>query len=341
MSKILNFTLLSIVCAGSLCAKQITDQLGRNVEIKDEVSKIVVLQHQSLNVLNQIGAIDKVVGVLESWEKQLGKNYARLAPSLKEMPVAGDLKQVNFESVLALKPDVVIVTNYLPKEQINKLDELKIPVVAMSFFKGGEDNDKVNPTFEDDEKAYNEGFYEGVELLGNIANKEKEATELIEYIKNSQAELKAKMSQIDTKNRVKIYMANPDLTTYGSGKYTGIMFERAGGENVAKKDIKGYKQISAEKLLSYNPDIIFVQERYPGVPDELKSNPLLKELSAIKEGKIFLMPEYVKAWGYPTPEAMALGEEWLARLLYPQNFENNFDEKVEDYYKKFYKTSYK
>ena len=53
------------------------------------------------------------------------------------------------------------------------------------------------------------------------------------------------------------------------------------------------------------------------------------------------MPEYVKAWGYPTPEAMALGEEWLARLLYPQNFENNFDEKVEDYYKKFYKTSYK
>lgn len=25
------------------------------------------------------------------------------------------------------------------------------------------------------------------------------------------------------------------------------------------------------------------------------------------------MPEYAKAWGYPTPEAMSIGEFWIAK----------------------------
>ena len=33
------------------------------------------------------------------------------------------------------------------------------------------------------------------------------------------------------------------------------------------------------------------------------------------------MPEYAKAWGYPMPEALALGEVWLAKSLYPQKFQ--------------------
>ncbi|WP_169784922.1 ABC transporter substrate-binding protein [Campylobacter curvus] len=344
MNKILKFTLVLALFASSLFAERtITDQLGREVKLPDEVKRIVVLQHQSLNALNEINAMDKVVGVLESWEKQLGKAYLRLAPSLKDMPTPGDLKTINYEAVLKLKPDVVIVTNYIAKDQLAKMDELKIPVVGVSFQKTNSSvKDKLNPTFKDDEIAYTEGFYEGIELLGKVANREKEADELIKYVKKSQSELKAKMVGLESSKRVKIYMANPDLHTYGSGKYTGIFFERAGGENVAKKDIVGAKQISAEQLLAWDPDMIFVQERFPQVPAELKDNAALKNLKAIKDGKIFMMPEYAKAWGYPTAEAMALGEEWLAIKLYPQRFNGvDFDKKVEDFYHKFYRTSYK
>ena len=46
--------------------------------------------------------------------------------------------------------------------------------------------------------------------------------------------------------------------------------------------------------------------------------------------------------GYPTAEAMALGEWWLAMKLYPKYFdEAEFDKKVEEFYQKFYRTSYK
>lgn len=337
MKKILSILLLFLTFG---FADVIKDQLGREVSLPDKVDRIVVLQHQSLNVLVQIGAKDKIVGVLQSWEKQLGSEYKRLFNGIDKLPTPGDLKTINFESLLKLKPDVVIVTNYIDKSYIKKLEELKIPVVMMSFFKNSSaGKDSVNPEFEDEEYSYNNGLYEGIALLGEVSGKSKEADELINYIKNSQKELKNYTSQIKTKT--KLYMANPKYQTYGSGKYTNITFRRAGGENVAAKDIKGYKQVSAENILDWNPDVIFVQARYPAVVDELKSDKVLQNLKAIKDNKIYLMPEYAKAWGYPTPEAMAIGEFWVGQKLYPDIFKDfNLDKKVKEYYKKFYNFEY-
>ena len=101
MSKFHSFVLALALGESSLFADRIiTDQLGRDVTLPDEVKRIVVLQHQSLNALNELNALDKVVGVQESWEKSLGKNYIRLAPNLKDMPTPGDLKVINYEAVL-------------------------------------------------------------------------------------------------------------------------------------------------------------------------------------------------------------------------------------------------
>lgn len=38
----------------------------------------------------------------------------------------------------------------------------------------------------------------------------------------------------------------------------------------------------------------------------------------MKRGRVFLMPEYAKALGYPMPESMSLGELWMARQLDPE-----------------------
>ena len=139
--------------------KVVTDQLGRKVVLPDKVKRIVVLQHQSLNVLVQLGATDKIVGVLKTWEENLGKEYVRLAPTLKDMPLPGDLKVINYEAVMALKPDVVIVANYIPKEYIAKMEELKIPVIGVSFSRTKEGKqDKRDPSFGDEVYAYDNGL---------------------------------------------------------------------------------------------------------------------------------------------------------------------------------------
>ena len=64
-------------------------------------------------------------------------------------------------------------------------------------------------------------------------------------------------------------MANPDLNTYGSGKYTGLMLEHAGAYNVAAATIKGFKQVSLENVLEWNPAVILVQDRYPDVVPQI------------------------------------------------------------------------
>ena len=343
MTKFLQILLLcGLFLSPSFAQRVITDQLGRSVTLPDEVNKIVVLQHQSLNVLVQLDAKDKIVGVLESWEKRLGSDYKRLFPEIASLATPGDLKVINFESIAKINPDVVITTNYIDKKYIEKLEELKIPVIMMSFFRDSTaGKDTVNPEFEDEIYSYNNGLVDGILLLGDVAGKSENAKKLVEYIKASQEELKAYTDKINASKRVKLYMANPNYETYGSGKYTSIIFKRAGGENVAAKDIKGYKQVSPEMIIAWNPDVIFVQARYESVMDELKNDKLLKDLKAIKEGKIYLMPEYAKAWGYPTPEAMSIGEFWVAKKLYPEAFKDfDLDKKVKEYYAEFFKTKY-
>jgi iron complex transport system substrate-binding protein len=335
---------LGIFLSTSLFAQRVViDQLGRKVTLPDTVSRVVVLQHQALNIINQLNGMDSVVGVLSSWKKRLGKDYIRLAPSLEKLPMPGDLKSVNIESILALKPDAVFVTHYLPKEYITQMEKLHIPVVAISLFKSPskKESQKLNPTLKDVAYTYDQGLYDAISLIGEVINHQKDAKELITYTKQEQIRLTTLMKRVDKTHPVKVYIANPDMTTYGSGKYTGIMLERAGALNVAAKKIKGYKQVSMENVLAWNPEVILVQSRYAHVVDEIKKDKGWGQINAVKNNRIYLMPEYAKAWGHPMAEALAIGELWLAQKLYPKEFQDiDMQKEADAFYRKFYRTPY-
>ncbi len=64
--------LLIFTAWNSYASRIVTDQLGRNVTIPDRVDRVVVLQHQTLNLLVQLNATDKIVGILANWKQQLG-----------------------------------------------------------------------------------------------------------------------------------------------------------------------------------------------------------------------------------------------------------------------------
>lgn len=323
-------------------AKEVTDQLGRVVQVPDQVKRAVVLQHQTLDIAVQLNATSQIVGILSSWKKRLGKTYEYLAPELKNMPTPGDLNSVNLESLLALKPDVVFVTNYMPTETINLISQHGIPVIAISFFVAPSSQQKMlNPTLEDENYSYTEGLKEAITLIANVFNHVAQGKELIDAAFSTRKLLIERLGDIPQDKRVRVYMANPDLATYGSGKYIGLMMQYAGAMNVASATIKGHKQVSLENVLQWNPQVIFVQSRYAPVVNAIYSDQGWKEILAVKNHQVFLMPEYVKAWGHPTPEAMALGELWIAKKLYPQKFEDiNLDKLVNDYYLKFYNKPY-
>lgn len=319
-----------------------TDQIGREVKVPDKVNRIVVLQHQTLNLLVQMNATDKIVGVMSNWKQQLGSNYARLAPELVSKASLGDLTHVDAEKLVALHPQVVFVTNYAPQEMIDKISSLGIPAVAISLRHDDEgEKNKLNPTMADEEQAYVKGLYEGIMLIGNIINKPEEAKALIKATENGRNIVSERLQNLPEEKRIRAYMANPELTTYGSGKYTGLMMKHAGAVNVAASTIKGFKQVSMEQVIAWNPQVIFVQNRYPGVVNEIRSNPQWQVIDAVKNHRVYLMPEYAKAWGYPMPEAMGIGELWMAKKLYPEKFNDVDMHKIaNDWYRKFYRTNY-
>ena len=105
---LLGLTLLSasLFTGQTFADRTVTDQLGRQVTLPDHVTRVVVLQHQTLNLLVQLHAAEDIVGVLSSWQKQLGPQFARFMPGSGNWR-PGRSHQVNIESLLALRPQVV------------------------------------------------------------------------------------------------------------------------------------------------------------------------------------------------------------------------------------------
>ena len=100
---LLGLTLLSasLFTGQAFADRTVTDQLGRQVTLPDHITRVVVLQHQTLNLLVQLHAAEDIVGVLSSWQKQLGPQFARFMPEIGQLATPGDLTQANIESLLA------------------------------------------------------------------------------------------------------------------------------------------------------------------------------------------------------------------------------------------------
>lgn len=334
--------LIGLVPFSALADRQVTDQLGREVTIPDRVDRVVVLQHQTLNLLVQLDATSTMVGILGNWKQQLGEGYERLVPQLKTIPALGDLTHVDLEKLVALHPQVVFVTNYAPKEMIDQIQNLGIAVIAISLRSGDDQQQsKLNPELQNEDQAYNQGLKDGIWLIGNVVNHQQQAEALIKATFDERQQTADRLKAIPPDQRIRAYMANPDLTTYGSGKYTGLMMAHAGALNVAAASVKGYKQVSMEQIIAWDPQVIFVQDRYPRVIDEINQQPAWQAVDAVKHHRVYLMPEYAKAWGYPMPEALALGELWMAKKLYPEKFSDvDMQKKADSWYQRFYRTHY-
>lgn len=336
---ILSFLL--ITTEQGIAKRTITDQLGRTVTLPDKIERAVILQHQTLDIVIQLGAVDKVVGILEKWQKYL-PGAAKCIKTIDSMPTPGGLKSVNMEALLTLNPDIVFVTHYAPKDMIDQISGVNIPVVAITLYAAEyEEASKLNPELKDANKAYNEGLKEGIEIIAEIFSKQKQGEKLVEIINTNQNTLKSHLGTIEEAKRVRCYMARSNLRTYGRGKYTSVIMERAGGTNVAAAEIVGFKEVTMEDILRWNPEVIFIQWRHRAAKEQLVNDPAWKEVSAVKNGKVYICPEYVKPWGHPLPESMALGELWMASTLYPEKFKKfDLSSLVQTYYKDFYGIAY-
>lgn len=323
------------ICLGEVWSFK--DQISNEVTIKLPVKRIVVMQHHSLDILTQLGAQDKIVGIEKDWEKDLGSYMKKVFPGIEMVATPGGLQEWNIEEILKLKPDVVIAAIQVNPTNIKKLEKLGIPVIVVSLRSQGTQKEAQNPRLSNADLAYTQGCEWALKTLGKLVGAQKRANEIWEFAMQSREIVEKAVGKIQDRDRVRVFVANEGGMTYGNDKYVGTQLLRAGAINVAAKEIHGYKPYTLEKLLVWNPDVIIVQDRYKRVYDEFLSDKKYASLKAIKAKNLLLAPYWTKPFGNPSTDSIALGELWLASKFYPQKIsEELVKSRVRSFYQRFY-----
>jgi len=113
---------------------------------------------------------------------------------------------------------------------------------------------------------------------------------------------------------------NTALFTVGRGEIQETWIKMSGGK-FATQDLIGSKiEISKEKLLAIDPDIILVgsQRQYASM-QMLMSDRTLSNLKAVKNNQVYHIPQGIFPWCKTGPES-SMQMVWTAKQLYPDLF---------------------
>ncbi len=289
------------------------DFRGKEIILEHPARRIVVIGSYWAEVLQAIGAGDRIVGV-GSWVP-----YDHYLPeSIRSKPRVGDLfKGVNVEEVAALKPDLVIMDYGYGKasEIISKLEEMKIPVLALFA-----------SSFKDQLRA--------IELIANATGLSKRGLELVKFMESRYELIKKIASEIPSSKRVTAVMISgysiirgKSLSLYANTSW-GRSLVDAGAINLAIKYYPNtlWPKIDFETLLKWNPDVILITSSVRDIPyviEKIESSKEWHLLKAYKNDKIYIIPVWgsiggVLDWG---PRSI-IGRELIASILYPSYYKS-------------------
>ncbi len=132
-----------------------------------------------------------------------------------------------------------------------------------------------------------------------------------------------RVAAIPEADRIRVYHSVNEATrTDKRGTLPAEWTEMAGAVNVSlDQDLRLLEDkyfASLEQILLWNPDVIIVNE--DGVTDYILENPQWSPLKAVKQGKVYQMPNGVSRWGHPNSLETPLALVWTADLLYPELF---------------------
>lgn len=297
----------------------VTDQAGREVTIEKEPERIISGYYISTSALIALGLEDKLVGIEAKAASR--SIYSLSAPQIIDLPNVGTAKAFDLEGAVSLTPDLVFLPLKL-KDAAASLEELGIDVLL------------VNP-------ESHSLLKDMITFMGTATNTTAKAKELIgmtEEISDSITD-KVKDSEKPT-----VYLAGNSslLSTAGEKMYQSDMITLAGGINVASEIEDTYwVEISYEQFLSWNPDYIILASDASYSVEDVLNDQNLSNLSAVKEGKVYQLPNKAEAWDSPVPGGI-LGSAWLMGILHPDKCTTDeINDRIDLFYETFYGFTYR
>jgi iron complex transport system substrate-binding protein len=270
----------------------VTDQLGRKITLPDYPQRVVSLAPSITEIIYALGQQHRLKGVT------LFSDYPDAA---KKLPVVGSYVHLDLEKIVALRPDLCIaIKDGNPKEVIDRLDSLKIPVYA------------VDPKNLD---SVMETLVEIAELLGA----DNTAEFLIRSMKSRIGRVTSRIATTDYRPRVFFQIGISPIVSVGSDTFIHEIIVLAGGKNLAEGKIP-YPRFSQEQVLGLSPEVfILTSMARTGAFEKAKAKwERWPQLDAVRSGRIHLVDSNL--FDRPSPRLVdAL--EVMARLIHPELFE--------------------
>ncbi|WP_306391178.1 cobalamin-binding protein [Telluria beijingensis] len=118
--KVLLGAVLAVLCANASAAIAVVDDAGRTVTLARPAQRVIALAPHVTELLYAAGGGARLVGAVD---------YSDYPEAAKKLPQVGSYNKIDFERVLALKPDLVVVWHSgNPVRQVEQLERLGIPV---------------------------------------------------------------------------------------------------------------------------------------------------------------------------------------------------------------------
>ncbi len=282
----------------------VVDDLDRSVEIPAEVDRAVVTLSYNNEFVQAIGAGEVVVGI--------DRGTLQRDPYLgftEEDIVGESIGELNYESIVALDPDIAIIPrNGAWEEAADQLEQFDIPVVVVSAW----DFDV---------------FDETIELLGEVFGKAEGATAVQDFYHEIFDEVAARVAGTEP---VSVYWETdqPYITALPGSGFDSII-NAAGGTNVFGDVDGGDAQfettVDPAAVVSRNPQVI-VHERPPSadpysaeetaeIAAGIPARPGFERIDAVKNSQVYVS----NGWA-TSGLSKAIGAAYVGSWLHPEQF---------------------
>ena len=292
------------------------DSQNKIVTVKKPINRIISIWRGPLEMLRTIGVkADKIVGV-----ETLGggaRYYETFFPEYQDKPRIGIMRYPNTEKMLSLNPDCVFFL--FPRPAGEELKSAGIPVIHC--FCGIWDRDVTRE----------------IKTLGYIFDKRERAEEFIEWREGILNLIKERVGKIPEEDKPKVYFEGQK--TYWAKPEKASYIEFAGGKTIFPEVVTGWKQIDPEAVIERNPEVI-VRMTDPAtgatgydldasaitkikeVRDEIMNRPELKNVDAVKNGRVYVVSMYITSTGGAAGCRGFLQKIYTAKWLHPDLFED-------------------
>lgn len=236
---------------------KIKDARGKTVTIKAKPMRVISLTPSNTEILYSVGLNTRIVGVTK---------YCNYPASAQKKPKIGDMT-VSIESVVALKPDLVLAHSVMNDGVIPKLEKLGITVFA------------INPTTITE-------VARDIRTVGKIVARPKTADAAAKRLEQSVSSVKSTRAKKSSHNVLVVIQSNP-LWAAGPKTFIDDMIKAANCKNTAYDAKPGNVPFSRETAVSRNPDVIIVGLKSDA--DFFLKSAAWKNTNAVKNKRVYVI----------------------------------------------------